>query len=109
MTEPTAGSNPIPILDERKRHHAHGEAQEADQTTRPGHPERAVHGRGGEGQHCAEQAAGAGRGRERAGGVDLVAVDEVVEHRHEEEEVADAPGDAAEDGDDPGDGGLGMC
>ena len=101
LAEPTARADAIPVLDERERHNAHGEAQEADQAARPSHTQRVVHGRGGEGQDRAQQAAGAGGGGQGAGGVDLVAVDEVVQHGHEEEEVADAPGDAAEDGDDP--------
>ena len=103
LAELTLGPQARTTLDEHKQNRAHNQAQKAQQAARPQHAKLLIHRASSERQDRAEGAAGDAR-RSHGAGKDLVRVDEVVQQRHEQAQVADAERDAGEGGRDPGDG-----
>nr|POE72984.1 hypothetical protein CFP56_30923 [Quercus suber] len=97
----TAGADAVAVSDEDERRRAHQQADEAEQTTGPSDAEVVVQGLRRERQDDAEQTAGAGRGGEGAGGVDLVRINDVVELAHEDQQEGQAEGQGGERGHDP--------
>ena len=107
LCKPTPPSNPLAIPDKNKRDDRHRNGKESQQGTRPVDPQPGIHRRGGQRQAHGEDGPQRTRGGGGGGGELLIRVGEVVEQRHEDEQVAEAEEDAGHHGHDGVDGEAG--
>lgn len=101
LAELAVGSDSIAVPDERERDDGDAKTEEGNKAARPVHPESMEHGLCSKRKNSTEdtsRAAGGGLSTRRQG---FVGIGEIVEHGHENQQVAHTEGDAREKGDDP--------
>lgn len=101
LAELAVGSDSIAVPDERERDDRNTETEEGNKTARPVDTESIEHRLRGEREDGAEDASRTAGGRLSTRGEGLIGVGEVVEHGHEDQQVARAEGNTREEGDDP--------
>lgn len=90
LRERTPAPNPFSISDEHKRNDCQSHRNECQQRSRPVDPKLAVHGVGGQRQtNRKNRSQGAGGSLSR-GGILLVCIGEIIDHRHENEDITHA-------------------
>jgi hypothetical protein len=101
LTELTVLPNRSPVPQEHERNHPQQQPDEPQRTTRPSDPEPVVHGCRSKRQRHRKNAARARRSRHGARREDLIRIDDVIQQRHEYQEIRNAERDRGRHGHDP--------